>query len=504
VEAALGYPRGAVTPYHAPARKGGFAQAAAEVARTSAAAPSSRAAVPDAAPVDAVDAVGSRGRNDGNGSPPTGRRVGVLGRDAPRAASLAGDLPSPLARGDHGAGTAGTPLLSAGPPAEAGTGGVVTVMPAPPRSEVPPVVPGRDRAGPPNRVMDVPDRMEIGSDPEGQDPGARGAPDTAPAIGETARGGSWQAPGSERPVPAGPFAAPAGAGLADGDPLAPGPPEAAKGAAVPAKEQADPPRPLVADPPSPRGPVLAGAVAAVLPSALEAHARAASAMQVNERGKEPPEPSSFATPAGSRSVPEAIEGGALSTGRSERKTDSAAAPAFFPALSVNPAPGDTLPDVASAISGAPGARSPEDGASGSTPLPGQDPGRSVAMQLAAAVSVDRRGAFEIRLSPEELGVVKLTLHVADGTVALAIEAERPETLELMRRSLDVLEREFRDAGFTSLNLSFGDRGGDRQPTAPAAYAAAVEDRPASAGSLPQDDHAPVPRAPSSAQLDLRL
>jgi hypothetical protein len=126
------------------------------------------------------------------------------------------------------------------------------------------------------------------------------------------------------------------------------------------------------------------------------------------------------------------------------------------------------------------------------------------MQLAAAVSVDRQGTFEIRLSPEELGVVKLTLQIVDGTVALAIEAERPETLELMRRSLDVLEREFRDAGFTSLDLSFGHRGGDRPPEAPAAYATAVEDRPAQAEALTPGHGAPMPRLPSSKQLDLRL
>jgi hypothetical protein len=207
---------------------------------------------------------------------------------------------------------------------------------------------------------------------------------------------------------------------------------------------------------------------------------------------------------GYRSVPELTEGRMLPAGRNETKPDAAAAPPSFAALSADSSRGDPVPDGASTILWAAGARVPEDGASSGAPLPAQDPGRSVAMQLAAAVSMDRPGAFEIRLSPEELGVVRLTLQIADGTLALTIEAERPETLELMRRSLDVLEREFRDAGFTSLSLSFGDRGGDRQPAAPAAYAAAVEDRPASAGSLPQGDHVPVPRAPSSAQLDLRL
>jgi hypothetical protein len=203
-------------------------------------------------------------------------------------------------------------------------------------------------------------------------------------------------------------------------------------------------------------------------------------------------------------LPELTEGRMLPAGRGETKPDIATSPLPILALPVDAAPGAPLPDGAGAIAGAPGTRSPEEGASGSTPSPAQDPARGVATQLAAAVSVDRRGVFEIRLSPEELGVVKLTLQVADGTVALAIEAERPETLELMRRNLDVLEREFRDAGFTSLNLSFGHRGGDQPPEGPATYDSAVQHQPAPPETPTRGHHAPMPRAPSSAQLDLRL
>ncbi|MCU0855870.1 MAG: flagellar hook-length control protein FliK, partial [Rhodobacteraceae bacterium] len=92
-------------------------------------------------------------------------------------------------------------------------------------------------------------------------------------------------------------------------------------------------------------------------------------------------------------------------------------------------------------------------------------GRSVARQLVAAVLPDGEGGFEVRLSPEELGSVRLSLHVSEGAVTIAIQAERPETLELMRRHADILEREFRDAGFASLTFTFGQGSPDGRPPA---------------------------------------
>jgi flagellar hook-length control protein FliK len=130
-------------------------------------------------------------------------------------------------------------------------------------------------------------------------------------------------------------------------------------------------------------------------------------------------------------------------------------------------------------------------------------GRGVATQLVAAVSANGTGGYEVRLSPEELGPVKLTLHVGEGTVTLLVQAERPETLDLMRRSIDLLEREFREAGFGSLNLSFGQGGGDRQAQGAGVYSEAIQDRPPSAPSALYPAAAPG-RVPSSPQLDLRL
>lgn len=145
----------------------------------------------------------------------------------------------------------------------------------------------------------------------------------------------------------------------------------------------------------------------------------------------------------------------------------------------------------------------ESGAASPAQPPQAGTGQSIARQLVAAVLPDGEGGFEVRLSPEELGSVRLSLHVTEGAVTIAIQAERPETLELMRRHADVLEREFRDAGFASLTFTFGQGSPDGRPPAPPAYAEAVRER--GADTLPAADAA-ASAGPhrTSTQLDLRL
>jgi hypothetical protein len=400
---------------------------------------------------------------------------------------------------------AGSNTLPAGPRAEAAAVAMMAGMPAwQPRPEIPTWVPGRDRAAPLVAASDAPDRAEIAADPDSRDPLAGTVPDTARFVREAARGGPLQEPRPDQFARPGVLAATEGTDPAGGGPFALEPSEAVKAADVPAQAQADPPRAAAVGPASPSLPVPSGTEVTVFAVNRAAQATAALPPEADKRGDEPPEPALLAPPAASRSAPAAIAGGDMSSGHGEAKPDAPAAHPSVPTLSLDPVRSDPLPEGASSLPGGSGLRSPDDGAGSGAPLPAQDQGRSVAMQLAAAVSVDRQGTFEIRLSPEELGVVKLTLQIVDGTVALAIEAERPETLELMRRSLDVLEREFRDAGFTSLDLSFGHRGSDRPPEAPAAYATAVEDRPTQAEALTPGHGAPMPRLPSSKQLDLRL
>lgn len=91
---------------------------------------------------------------------------------------------------------------------------------------------------------------------------------------------------------------------------------------------------------------------------------------------------------------------------------------------------------------------------------GPEQARAVAVsrQIAEAAGAGPNGQLEVSLSPEELGRVKLTITPQDAGLAIAIQAERPETLELMRRHIDVLVRELADEGFASLSFDFGQGG----------------------------------------------
>ena len=82
--------------------------------------------------------------------------------------------------------------------------------------------------------------------------------------------------------------------------------------------------------------------------------------------------------------------------------------------------------------------------------------RNVAVQLAQAM---RQGGAErpmdLVLNPAELGRVRISMQAGDGTMAVQVLADRPETLDLMRRHIDVLAQEFHDIGFGTAEFSFG-------------------------------------------------
>ncbi|WP_162300827.1 flagellar hook-length control protein FliK [Alkalilacustris brevis] len=89
------------------------------------------------------------------------------------------------------------------------------------------------------------------------------------------------------------------------------------------------------------------------------------------------------------------------------------------------------------------------------PQPSPDPGRAAALQIAAAAGNLHGGGLEITLSPEELGRVRLTMSGTEGALSITILAERGETLDLLRRNIELLAQELRDMGFSSLSFNFG-------------------------------------------------
>ena len=129
--------------------------------------------------------------------------------------------------------------------------------------------------------------------------------------------------------------------------------------------------------------------------------------------------------------------------------------------------------------------------------------RPVTMQILDAVRQNAPGSFEVTLVPEELGRLRLTVTPGEAGLAIVMSADRPETLDLMRRSIDILAQEARDEGFGTLDFAFegSERGGGhpewtREPDPPSA----VSSQPKPPAALA----APVPQHGAPGGLDIRL
>lgn len=127
--------------------------------------------------------------------------------------------------------------------------------------------------------------------------------------------------------------------------------------------------------------------------------------------------------------------------------------------------------------------------------PGGETARAIATQIAEALR-QGSGTIDVTLSPEELGRVRLSVGVGEGAMLVSISAERPETLDLMRRHIDILHAEARAEGFATLSFAFSDSGG--QPPAQAETLATAPERDAPPAPATAARHIP------SDGLDLRL
>jgi flagellar hook-length control protein FliK len=56
--------------------------------------------------------------------------------------------------------------------------------------------------------------------------------------------------------------------------------------------------------------------------------------------------------------------------------------------------------------------------------------------------------------------VRISVTAGDNGLTVAIIAERPETVDLMRRNIDLLTRELREMGYENPTFTFGDQSGD--------------------------------------------
>jgi hypothetical protein len=100
--------------------------------------------------------------------------------------------------------------------------------------------------------------------------------------------------------------------------------------------------------------------------------------------------------------------------------------------------------------------------------------RDIGGQIARALP-DKPGAVELTLTPEELGRIRFEIQQFGDLVRMVLSAERPETMEHLRRHLPEFLADLRQAGFSGSDISFGQwsRGaGDNTP----AWSGAFQDQ----------------------------
>ncbi len=87
---------------------------------------------------------------------------------------------------------------------------------------------------------------------------------------------------------------------------------------------------------------------------------------------------------------------------------------------------------------------------GTMPTPAQ-----LSAQLLPLAQSAQSGPVELVLSPAELGHLRFEIHHRGDQVQILLSAERPETLDLLRRNSEQLLSDFRNAGFAGASLAFG-------------------------------------------------
>ena len=104
----------------------------------------------------------------------------------------------------------------------------------------------------------------------------------------------------------------------------------------------------------------------------------------------------------------------------------------------------------------------------------QELSRFILPQVTEAIHAKASGTLEIRLNPEELGRVKLVMTPQDAGVIVSFSADRTETLELIRRHVDLLAQDLRQGGYQSVDFQFeGDRRRNEESELPLQYEESV-------------------------------
>lgn len=131
--------------------------------------------------------------------------------------------------------------------------------------------------------------------------------------------------------------------------------------------------------------------------------------------------------------------------------------------------------------------------------------RSAVQQIATAIQNNGERAFELRLNPAELGKIRISLTPGDGGMTVNIVADRPETLDLLRRHVNLLAEDFRDIGYDDTAFSFGEDSRGQEPgTAPEGKAAADTELPEGMADAGNPDQPAARRTSPSGRMDIRI
>ncbi|WP_300515740.1 flagellar hook-length control protein FliK [Aliiroseovarius sp.] len=139
-------------------------------------------------------------------------------------------------------------------------------------------------------------------------------------------------------------------------------------------------------------------------------------------------------------------------------------------------------------------------------VPRADLSRHLAQQVADVARMMPDRPVELTLSPEELGRLRLTFTVDGGTMAVAVNAERPETMDLLRRNIDALAQELREIGYDEVNFDFtqgGNARGGNDDGASSAQFSGSDEGARSSASEPPPDPARLTLGPTGG-IDIRL
>jgi flagellar hook-length control protein FliK len=79
----------------------------------------------------------------------------------------------------------------------------------------------------------------------------------------------------------------------------------------------------------------------------------------------------------------------------------------------------------------------------------------LAPTLITLAQSDATSPVELTLAPEELGRLRLHMVPQGDAIHVILSAERPDTVDLLRRNADHLIAELRQSGFTAPSFSFG-------------------------------------------------